>query len=628
MTSKFYFFSIFILLLTVGAGAQDNEVSRLFSEVTEAKAHGIDFVKSELFNITSGDTHDILADETLLTLDEQKAYTLYEMRSEAVALTIRDKNGKAYTLEMLRFNPLAANPKMVYADNGGTHSFAYDKGAHYQGALKDQQHSLATMSVFANGTVMILFANQDGNFVVGKLEDESGKYILYNDKDFLDKPDMPCGTMDEMKAEEEEEHGEKTTADYECKKISVYFEVDYEFYQANNNSITNTQNYMTGMFAQIQTLYRNEQIAIELKALKVWTVNDGYPDANSHSALSAFRSTWNSQGQQFGADIAMLIAKDAGGNGGVAYLTGLCSGSSPYAYGDITGVYMTVPSYSWDVQMTTHEIGHLIGSRHTHWCGWQTGPGGSCGSIDDCTSQENGTGCSTCPSTFSNNTPNSAWRGTIMSYCHLVSRGISLANGFGPLPGDLIRDRVNTLPCLKSILSAKLTAGTLCRDYAEITLDFENETIGTRNFGTPIYAYQWSAGNVTTKDIVVTKAGDYNVTITDANGCSETFTVNVAQDNAPDCFSTGILEVERGHISVYPNPADERITLKFFSNTSEQMLINITDIRGSVVLSQSNMSTAGENDVTLNTQALSPGMYFITLSSVNNNYANIKVILQ
>src|SRR5690606_19699258 len=110
--------------------------------------------------------------------------------------------------------------------------------------------------------------------------------------------------------------------------------------------------------------------------------------------------------------------------------------------------------------------GHNLGSRHTHWCGWNTGAGGSCGSIDDCTTQQSGSGCSTCPSTFSN--AQQGWEGTIMSYCHLVSRGVNLANGFGPLPGDKIRNEVNNQICLSSIISATLTPTDICKDQGKI----------------------------------------------------------------------------------------------------------------------------------------------------------------
>ena len=88
----------------------------------------------------------------------------------------------------------------------------------------------------------------------------------------------------------------------------------------------------------------------------------------------------------------MLIARDPGGKGGISYLDVLCSNSS-YGYADINGNFNVVPTYSWDVMVITHEAGHAFGSRHTHWCGWNTGTGGSCGAIDNCYNLESGGGC-------------------------------------------------------------------------------------------------------------------------------------------------------------------------------------------------------------------------------------------
>jgi hypothetical protein len=98
--------------------------------------------------------------------------------------------------------------------------------------------------------------------------------------------------------------------------------------------------------------------------------------------------------------------------------------------------------------VVTHEQGHNLGSSHTHACVWN----GNGTAIDGCgpaAGYTEGT-CAAGP------LPTSAVKGTIMSYCHLVSGiGINFNLGFGPQPTAVIVNAVNGASCLT-------TCGTAC----------------------------------------------------------------------------------------------------------------------------------------------------------------------
>ena len=165
-----------------------------------------------------------------------------------------------------------------------------------------------------------------------------------------------------------------------------------------------------------------------MSQVQVWTTTEPY-GASASTALTDFgRAKQNS----INGNLAQLVRlKTSGGWSGIAWVNVLCSpygasqASGPYSYAEISASYnssVATPTYSWSTEVITHELGHNLGSPHTHSCTW-TG-----GAIDGCATPEGG--CSAGP------TPTNG--GTIMSYCHLTSIGINYANGFGPQPKALI----------------------------------------------------------------------------------------------------------------------------------------------------------------------------------------------
>ena len=209
--------------------------------------------------------------------------------------------------------------------------------------------------------------------------------------------------------------------------VEIYVECDHQMYQNFSSNTASVVNYVNTMFAEVAALYSAENLTVLLSQVMVWTTNDGYPSGTS--ALSSFANALNNTG--FNGDLAHLLTNDSGSNGGVAYVNQLC-GAFPYSYSDILNTSHPVPTYSWDVQVVTHELGHNFGSAHTHDCVW--GPSGNT-QLDDCGSIVIGGG--SCYNPANPIVPSSG--GTIMSYCHLNSVGINFNNGFGSEPGNLIR---------------------------------------------------------------------------------------------------------------------------------------------------------------------------------------------
>lgn len=257
--------------------------------------------------------------------------------------------------------------------------------------------------------------------------------------------------------------------------VKFYLEGDYALYQ-DKGTVSNTASYMSGLFAQMASLFSNESINIEIKEIKIWTSPDNYPTNNSFNALSQFIAN----NPSINADLGHLFALGGQGTGGVAWLDVLCDPGYNFAYSNISSSYNNVPTYSWSVEVITHETGHNLGSRHTHACVWN----GNNTQIDDCGNKyfyDNGTPLAQIEGypCYVPANPILPASGSIMSYCHLLSGiGIDFNNGFGVQPGNLIRSKVNSAPCLSDCASSStcfipvnVITGTM--NGSSVNLDWE-----------------------------------------------------------------------------------------------------------------------------------------------------------
>jgi hypothetical protein len=201
--------------------------------------------------------------------------------------------------------------------------------------------------------------------------------------------------------------------------VRLYLEVDYDIYTNKGSSVISVNNYIGGLFNQVNTLYANEQINTVVSEILVWTQPSPYTSTTSDGMLNAFAN----QRQGFNGDLGMLLSYKA--SGGIAWVNGLCRSNPDFSlsYSGIHSTYQNVPTYSWSVEVCAHEFGHLLGSQHTHACVWN----GNNTAIDGCNTPEG-----SCPNP---GLPPAATGGTIMSYCHLTSVGIKFSNGFGTQPG-------------------------------------------------------------------------------------------------------------------------------------------------------------------------------------------------
>jgi hypothetical protein len=354
-------------------------------------------------------------------------------KKEFIELTIPYQN-ETITVQLYKVNPFAEG---FHVDTDTQKYIDYTPGLYYRGAIKNNPNSVVSFNFFANELNGIISSNELGNVVVGKLEN-SATYIVYSDTDLKILNDFACSAKESATVNYSPNQSLLQPNSDRC--VTIYFEIDKNLYQANNNNTTTTTNWMTSVFNNVQTLYANDGISIAIKNIFIWTTQDPYEGIGTSSSDYLFK--FNEVRPVFDGDVGQLVGIDPGGLGGVAVtINGLCSQDN-FSYSDVTTSFSTVPTYSWTIQVISHEFGHLLGSPHTHGCYWN----GDDTAIDGC-GQQAGYSEGDCPQAP---IPSSAVKGTIMSYCHLTNAGISFNNGFGPQPKALILSTVNGSTCLST----------------------------------------------------------------------------------------------------------------------------------------------------------------------------------
>lgn len=412
-----------------------NNVETLISENTEFKSFSPLSIDKNAKPVTA-----VVDNATYTTINSEMVKYIASAKPENIEVNI-PYDGGVITVQLYRVNIFM--PEFRLKSNK-SNDLLYEKGAHYRGILKGDRNSLATFNFFKGGMNGMVSNAKLGNLVVDKLRKENNvsEYIVYSDKLLKIKNNFSCAADDAKKFAPKNGNTGNTVLSNQLYQVGIYFELDYELYLQNNSDYEETGNWIASVFNNMQTLYTNDGIQIGLSVVNIWQQEDPYiNNVTSNTNLSDFYSSGSIEG-----DLGQLVGIDPGGQGGLAYFPGLCAMNGSYC--DVDYEYSTVPTYSWTVTAMTHEIGHQLGSPHTHACAWN----GDDTPIDVCAptyGAEFSEGCMDGPIPYEEG-------GTIMSYCHLLPGvGVNLANGFGPQPRDLMLNFINSRHCLMEIASVK-----------------------------------------------------------------------------------------------------------------------------------------------------------------------------
>ncbi|TAH38373.1 MAG: PKD domain-containing protein [Bacteroidetes bacterium] len=139
-------------------------------------------------------------------------------------------------------------------------------------------------------------------------------------------------------------------------------------------------------------------------------------------------------------------------------------------------------------------------------------------------------------------------------------------------------------------------------------------------------SYQWYLNGIaisgaTNRWFIASLSGNYSVETGDANSCT-------AVSAAKYVSLVGITETDRvPYLVLFPVPFSTELQLLFFAPKQESVLFNLYNALGKVILTETLISSYGENHFVIKTDEIASGVYWLELN-IDNNIVIRRVLRQ
>nr|HPI20108.1 M12 family metallo-peptidase [Candidatus Kapabacteria bacterium] len=356
---------------------------------------------------------------------------------------IKISKNELWKVNLKKYEIFSPNAKILI-NNKQNEEFDFRENiVNYRGFIENNPN-LKVNITFSHNLISGIITDFKDNWIIGNYRQNPTIAVIYNDKKVINPPELICGNSDSdisqlahqimIESSFKEKKSDKLLNDIPL-EIELAVETDFQTYEFFNKDKNAEIAYITSLLSQTSMVYEKDINAFfSIKHINIWTNSeDPYSDdANdSRILLNELQEYWEENIQDVERDAVVFLTTRKGNLGGISYtIGGICLEKNSYTFANINGTFKNLPSYSYDVFVIAHELGHLCGSAHTHSCLWPLG------AIDSCTGAESGF-C------FTEIRPAI---GTIMSYCNFSEAGKILE--FHPLCKNVIRAFLERSQCV------------------------------------------------------------------------------------------------------------------------------------------------------------------------------------
>ncbi len=334
----------------------------------------------------------------------------------------------------------------------------------YYGTIEGQQNSKVYFTIAENSLFCIIQdENGDKYFISPVLQDagNTNAHILASEKVLLSQNEqMPisCYTAENAIPGQEEIDKLKIKEHPLSNKLlqlNLAIEASSDYYAIFGNDYNKTITQMLAVMTCVSKIYETElNTVIYIPYIYIWenTATDPYYGKTDVSQkLYVMPKAWKNRSnvsRSLSCLFAALPTQQGIFTAGISMGIGtLCSTNRGYC---VFGMYgnnnLPTMNYTWDVNVTAHEVGHGCGGYHTHSCYWNP-------PIDTCITENlpypGSDGCVT-------GTPIPR-PGTIMSYCHLTNSTHSVQYIFHPREIPDLRSTLENASCISETPYSKIS---------------------------------------------------------------------------------------------------------------------------------------------------------------------------